>query len=52
MRFYRVQRLQVWGDYGDVLVNGLVHNDLDRHPGESLKLSRTGPFMPPITFPV
>lgn len=51
MRFYHVQGLQVWGDYGDVLVNGLVQNDLDRRAGESLKLSRTGPFMPPITFP-
>ena len=51
MRFYHVQGLQVWGDYGDALVNGYVKNDLNRRANEILKLDRTGPFMPPITFP-
>jgi hypothetical protein len=51
MRFYHMNGLQVWGDYGDVLVNGFVKNNLDRRAGKSLELSRTGPFMPPITFP-
>ena len=50
MRFYHVKGMQVWGDYGDVLVNGLVRNNLDRRASDSLKLTRAGPFMPPITF--
>ncbi len=51
MRFYHVKGMQVWGDYGDVLVNGFVRNNLDRRASDSLKLTRAGPFMPPITFP-
>ena len=51
VKFYHVRGLQAWGDYGDVLVNGYALNDLDRHEDEHLRVSRTGPFMPPITFP-
>ncbi len=51
VRFYHVRGLQAWGDYGDVLVNGYALNSLDRREDERLRVSRTGPFMPPITFP-
>lgn len=37
-----------WGDYGDFLANGWSRLDSD---GETVLLHRTGPFMPPITFP-
>jgi hypothetical protein len=51
-KFYHVRGLQAWGDYGDVLVNGYLGNGPDRREDEPLKVSRTGPFLPPITFPV
>src|SRR5262249_14925382 len=38
-----------WGDYGDILFHGMTAH-LDRHD-EMLQLERTGPYMPPITFP-
>jgi hypothetical protein len=38
---------QAWGDYGYVLANGLAD---DSH-AEGLRLERTGPFVPPMTFP-
>lgn len=39
-----------WGDYGDVLVGGLVWN-LGRTGDGLLQLERTGPFVPPVTVP-
>jgi hypothetical protein len=50
-QFYRMsgRSLTRWGDYGDILQHGMtahlgrVHN--------LLSLERTGPYMPPITFP-
>jgi hypothetical protein len=38
-----------WGDYGHMLVHGMTAH-LPR-AGDKLRLERTGPFMPPITFP-
>src|SRR5215470_6346627 len=39
-----------WGDYGDILWNGWTEETLKR--GQSIILvSRTGPFVPPITLP-
>jgi hypothetical protein len=38
-----------WGDYGDILMHGMTVR-LDRDDG-MLQLERTGPYMPPITFP-
>ena len=38
-----------WGDYGDILIHGMAD-----HQGRKdglVQLERTGPFMPPITFP-
>lgn len=36
-----------WGDYGDILCNGLGMGSRGETP---LRLGRTGPFVPPITF--
>lgn len=41
-------RLGAWGDYGSVLSNGL---DLSTARQGPLRLGRTGPFVPPISFP-
>jgi hypothetical protein len=38
-----------WGDYGDILTHGMSAH-LSRAGGR-IQLERTGPFMPPITFP-
>ena len=38
-----------WGDYSDILVNGMSCH-LERSNGR-IQLERTGPFVPPITFP-
>lgn len=41
-----------WGDYGRILIHG-VSDHLGRKGGEDgpIQLERTGPFVPPITFP-
>ncbi|XZE43950.1 hypothetical protein SH467x_003533 [Pirellulaceae bacterium SH467] len=45
----RTNRFIQWGDYGSVLVNGI----LESHDGDKrIILRRTGPFVPPITFPL
>jgi hypothetical protein len=41
--------LAPWGDYGDVLVHGMTESDA-RDPSPC-RLIRTGPFVPPVTFP-
>jgi len=38
-----------WGDYGSVLLSGMTMH-LEREKG-LLQLERTGPFVPPISFP-
>lgn len=42
-----------WGDYGSILINGIVsgggRREADRF--DVLSLERTGPFVPPISFP-
>jgi hypothetical protein len=37
----------LWGDYGYILTQGMA----ERTPDKSLLLYRTGPFIPPISFP-
>ncbi|MCY2980547.1 MAG: hypothetical protein NTU79_17935 [Planctomycetota bacterium] len=37
-----------WGDYGDILLNGIAADDSER----DVRLSRTGPFVPPVFFPL
>jgi len=39
----------VWGDYDDILLSGMTSH-LERLDG-LLQLERTGPFIPPISFP-
>jgi hypothetical protein len=48
--FYRLESPNVpWGDYGSILVHGMTSCSA-RDPG-SPELHRTGPFVPPISFP-
>lgn len=49
MQFYVLhQTREPWGDYGDILRSGLC----DREESSGiLLLERTGPFVPPISFP-
>jgi hypothetical protein len=49
MPFFKVDGPNLWGDYGDILVHGMTAH-LPRKDNR-LQLERTGPFMPPITFP-
>ncbi len=47
MKYFTLQKPNIWGDYGDVLVAGYYCRD-----GEGpMLLHRTGPFVPPISFP-
>lgn len=49
MRFFSLERPNIpWGDYGDILHHGTAARD---EQTGLLKLERTGPFIPPITFP-
>lgn len=45
----RTDVLNAWGDYGSMLGNGLC---LSRWCDLPLRLARTGPFVPPISFPL
>lgn len=46
-QFYRVRSPNPWGDYGSILVTGIACLESDG----SVELERTGPFIPPISFP-
>jgi hypothetical protein len=52
-RFYKISSRSIipgdWGDYGDILQHGMTAHS--RRIGDRLALERTGPFIPPITFP-
>jgi len=43
-----VEQRKLWGDYGDVLISGYARRATDDGP---IALHRTGPFLPPISFP-
>ena len=45
----RPRQIPDWGDYGDILRHGMTSH-LPR-AGDHLQLERTGPFIPPVTFP-
>jgi len=49
-KFYEVFGADYWGDYGSVLIQGYaeIHDKTDG----SIEVKRTGPFAPPITFPL
>jgi hypothetical protein len=49
MAFFRVDGPSLWGDYGSILIHGMTAH-LPRKENR-LQLERTGPFMPPISFP-
>lgn len=49
MKFFQVKSRELWGDYGDILIEGMTGH-LDRSDGR-LQLERAGPFMPPATLP-
>jgi hypothetical protein len=49
MRFYRIGKTRLWGDYGAILIHGMSSH-LPRLDG-LIQLERTGPFTPPITLP-
>lgn len=53
IQFFKIERRSIfnknWGDYGDILQNGMTSH-LPRQSG-FLALERTGPFIPPITLP-
>lgn len=51
-RFFKISEhsiLSEWGDYGDILQQGMGAHS--RRVEGKLQLERTGPFIPPITFP-
>jgi hypothetical protein len=41
-----------WGDYGDILRHGLATDIEENGTLQAIELERTGPFVPPITFPL
>jgi len=45
--FYGVETREWAGDYGSTLISGIVTNS----EGDTLKIARAGPFIPPITLP-
>src|SRR5687768_12425214 len=48
--FYRLKSPNVpWGDYGSILVHGMT--SCSARDAHSPELQRTGPFVPPISFP-
>lgn len=47
-KLHQSQAFRCWGDYGSILCNGLCLNESTSEP---LELGRTGPFVPPISFP-
>jgi hypothetical protein len=49
MSFFQLKGPKLWGDYGDILLHGMTAH-LEKIENR-LQLERTGPFMPPITFP-
>lgn len=49
MRFYSVKGLSLWGDYGRILSSGIARQGSSKEA--PFLLFRTGPFIPPISFP-
>ncbi|MFN9249423.1 MAG: hypothetical protein ACK6DS_20390 [Planctomycetota bacterium] len=44
----RSEALKKWGDYGSILLNGMACDVY----AEQTRLKRTGPFVPPFSFPL
>ena len=49
MLFYTVRGPSFWGDYGRILAGGIMRRS--ENDSEPNQLLRTGPFIPPISFP-
>ena len=49
MRFFRIDRKPLWGDYGSILIHGMVRENYTSDL--PYLLLRTGPFIPPLTLP-
>ena len=47
MNWFVLKQTKLWGDYGDVLINGYYRRDGDGH----MQLHRAGPFLPPLSMP-
>ena len=48
LELFLIRKADLWGDYGDVLTSGYAA----REPATcNLLLNRSGPFVPPISFP-
>ncbi|AKF06311.1 hypothetical protein [Sandaracinus amylolyticus] len=47
---YQPRAVAPWGDYGAILVHGMTTHAPRRADGR-IPLERTGPFVPPITYP-
>ncbi|MGD0939780.1 MAG: hypothetical protein ABR905_08700 [Terracidiphilus sp.] len=51
--FFKIEGCSVfpndWGDYGDILQHGMSSHQPRRNG--SISLERTGPYIPPVTFP-
>ncbi len=45
---YELRQASLWGDYGDVLISGYCRRETADGP---LLIERTGPYLPPISFP-
>jgi hypothetical protein len=50
MNFYLVRGPDLWGDYGGILASGMSAH-LGRSDDGLIQIERTGPFVPPISFP-
>jgi len=49
-KLYSIEKIDTpWGDYGDILLNGMTAHSSKQN--NKLCLERTGPFIPPISFP-
>jgi hypothetical protein len=46
--YFALHQCSLWGDYGDTLISGFANRE---QPGQPLLLERTGPYLPPISFP-
>lgn len=49
MKFYLVKGPLLWGDYGSILASGISRRGSS--DSDPFLLFRTGPFIPPISFP-
>ncbi|MDD9923798.1 MAG: hypothetical protein OXQ92_16190 [Boseongicola sp.] len=50
--FYELRRRRApWGDYGDMLLNGMMNGHTYFDGTQEYSVERAGPFVPPVMFP-